>query len=452
MIGLVATFNAAAKADMHQREALQIRAETAAKAIEAGKILDLRGSENDLGAPSYEDLKIKMVAIREIRPDTRFVYLMGYDGADKLFFYVDSEDPESEDYSAPGDVYEETNAAELAAFKHGRSFVEGPLTDDWGTWVTAFAPINNADGETLALLGMDVESSLWYVSIREKEVAPFLMTLFLIMLIGVYLYISWRNDLYIAKMKKVDTMKTEFVSLASHQLNTPLSTINWITDLLLTDQDDPLTTGQKKYVEGVAVASGRMVNLVDALLNVSRIEMGTFAVTPVSVNLGEVVQSLLAELDHQIKDKKLSVEKEIDSSIPAIPADESLVRIIFQNLLTNAVKYNTPGGTLAVKIARNPAFPHMIYSEVRDTGLGVPKKDQARIFQKLFRADNARTKIADGNGLGLYIVKAIIESVGGTIWFESEENKGTTFSFTLPLEGMKAREGAKALVGGKHVV
>lgn len=252
---------------------------------------------------------------------------------------------------------------------------------------------------------------------------------------------------------EVDKMKSEFVSLASHQLNTPLSTINWYTDLLLTDETAPLNSEQVEYVKEISSAAIRMVDLVDALLNVSRIEMGTFAVAPVPVDFPQVAESVLSELLHQTEEKKLVVHKEFSEHIPPIPADPSLVRILFQNLLTNAIKYNVEGGSLGIRILQVPEHGGMVYCEISDTGLGIPQKDQHRIFQKLFRADNARIKITDGNGLGLYIVKSIIESAKGKIWFVSEENKGTTFSFTIPLSGMKAKAGSKPLIAGeKHVL
>jgi signal transduction histidine kinase len=238
---------------------------------------------------------------------------------------------------------------------------------------------------------------------------------------------------------EIDKMKSEFVSLASHQMNTPLSIINWYSDVLLNDDARPLTAEQKKYVVGIAEASARMVELISTLLNVSRIEMGTIAVSPVPTKLEDTAKSMLRELQHQIDMKKLKVVAEFEPDIPKVPADPNLLRIVFQNLLTNAIKYNKEGVKLFIRIMRLPKYKNMVYFEVGDTGMGIPDKDKPKIFQKLFRADNARKKINDGNGLGLYIIKSIIEASGGKIWFESEENKGTMFSFILPLTGMKPK-------------
>lgn len=246
----------------------------------------------------------------------------------------------------------------------------------------------------------------------------------------------------ITQEKAVDRAKTEFVSLASHQLRTPLSTINWYLEMLLSDDKAKLTSDQKEYAKEAAEASKRMVALVNALLNVSRIEMGTFVVTPESVDIAGIIKVCVKEFEHKIIEKKLKIKEEYDSAIPKVMIDPKLLDIICQNLLENAVNYTNDGGKIKVSLARKESD---ILISVTDSGIGIPKSQQVQIFTKLFRADNAREKETNGTGLGLYMSKAIIEQSGGKIWFESE-GEGTTFYVTIPLSGMKIKEGTRNLI------
>ena len=246
----------------------------------------------------------------------------------------------------------------------------------------------------------------------------------------------------ITKEKEVDKAKTEFVSLASHQLRTPLSAINWYAEMLLAGDAGKLNDDQKKFVDEIYRGNQRMVDLVNALLNVSRLELGTFIVEPKPCQITEIADSVLEEIKPQIKTRKQKMTKEYDVDFPIMQLDEKLIRIVLQNLLTNAVKYTPEAGSVKLEIRRKTKTTEIIVS---DTGLGIPKAQQNKIFSKLFRADNVRSSDVEGTGLGLYIVKAIVDQSGGTIKFESEENKGTKFVVTLPIKGMTKKEGTKSL-------
>lgn len=249
----------------------------------------------------------------------------------------------------------------------------------------------------------------------------------------------------ITKAKEVDQAKTEFVSLASHQLRTPLSAINWYTEMLMAGDAGIITKDQEQYLKEIYSGSQRMVDLVNALLNVSRLELGTFIVEPTEGSLQEIADDVLKELENQVTSKQLQVSKDYDSKIPKLLIDIKLTRIVFQNLLSNAVKYTPDQGTIFVSIIINPSNGEEVLIKVADTGYGIPKYQQDRIFSKLFRADNVKKMETEGTGLGVYIIKQIIDNAGGKIWFKSEENKGTTFFVTIPLGGMKKKEGSREL-------
>ena len=247
----------------------------------------------------------------------------------------------------------------------------------------------------------------------------------------------------VTKEKQIDKAKTEFVSLASHQLRTPLSSINWYTEMLLAGDVGELNKEQKEYLGLVYEGNQRMVALVNSLLNVSRVDLGTFAVEPEDVDLSIMADSVLGELVPDTTTKKLKIVRKYDKKLPLFKANSKLIRIVLQNLLTNAVKYTPEKGTITVTIEKSGTKNLLI--EVKDTGYGIPEEQHNKIFTKLFRADNVRVKDSEGNGLGLYLVKAIVEEAKGKISFKSQENKGATFSIILPLKGMKKKEGARTI-------
>lgn len=253
-------------------------------------------------------------------------------------------------------------------------------------------------------------------------------------------YVGLSED--ITQRKEVDKAKTEFVSLASHQLRTPLSAIRWYSEMLMSKRMGDLNDKQMQYLKEIYHGNIRMVDLVNALLNTSRIDLGTFAVEPEPVNLAEMCQSVLNELNPQIMERQQTTETHFEHAPAQFPADPKLMRIIFQNLLSNSVKYTQPGGHVGAEIEERNGE---LYISIWDNGYGIPRHQQDKIFEKLFRADNVRQKDTEGTGLGMYIIKAIIDSSNGKIWFESDEDKGTRWHVTLPMSGMVRRSGTKGL-------
>lgn len=246
--------------------------------------------------------------------------------------------------------------------------------------------------------------------------------------------------------REIDKAKTEFVSLASHQLRTPLTIINWYTSLL-SEEIDKLTPKQQEYLRGTREANKRMVNLVNALLNVSRLELGTFSVEPEKVSIQKIVKVCLQELAPLISTKKINLQETYDPDIPTVIADPRLLSIILSNLLSNAIKYTSNGGTVDLNVQKQKDT-YLI--TVKDTGIGIPANQHDKIFTKLFRADNAKLLDPDGTGLGLYIVNSIVKGSGGKIWFESHtdgtgDKKGSIFYVSYPLVGMIKKAGIKQI-------
>ncbi len=233
----------------------------------------------------------------------------------------------------------------------------------------------------------------------------------------------------ITREKAIEKLKSDFVSIAAHQLRTPLSAIKWTLTTLLEGDFGELNPEQREYLEKANLSNERMINLVDDLLNLSRIEEGKYVRKDEFFELDKVVEKTIESLKTEIKKKNLKVSFKKLRKIPKILADKEKIGLAVQNLIENAVNYTLDNGQIKISLDFNG---EEIKFSVSDSGIGIPQDQQKKIFSRFFRSAKAKKIRTEGSGLGLYITKNIIESHGGKIWFESKENEGTTFYFTIP--------------------
>jgi len=235
----------------------------------------------------------------------------------------------------------------------------------------------------------------------------------------------------ISERKRIDRAKSEFTSIASHQLRTPLSIMSWYSEMLLDGKAGVMNKKQKKYVKEVYNANTNLIKLVNLLLNISRIELGTFVVNSSQIDLIKTINKVLKDFSSQIKERKLKIEKKYKEKIFLLNTDQNILNIVLQNVLSNAIRYTPNKGRVIISIDKKEPWALI---QVSDTGYGIPESQKTQIFTRFFRAENIKLKDTSGTGLGLYIAKSVLDQIGGEIWFKSIEGKGTTFYVKIPLE------------------
>jgi PAS domain S-box-containing protein len=236
----------------------------------------------------------------------------------------------------------------------------------------------------------------------------------------------------ITERKHADRLKSDFVSFATHQLRTPLSGIRWMLELAQDEAEGVVAT----CIEDARNSAERLIRLVNDLLDVSRVEDGQLAAAPEPIDLAALARCVIAELRPLAHEKAQTiVETSAPGSLPAVMVDPQLARQVVLNLLSNAIKYTPENGSVTVNIA---VVGESVECRVTDTGIGIPESGQRKLFEKFYRADNAVAVDTEGTGLGLYLVRLIVERSGGQIGCESREGAGSTFRFTLPLATVAA--------------
>jgi PAS domain S-box-containing protein len=232
----------------------------------------------------------------------------------------------------------------------------------------------------------------------------------------------------ITERKQAEQMKSDFVSFVTHQLRTPLAGMKWLLELAAEAGEAPPET--LSYIQDARESADRLIKLVNALLDISRLEQGNLTITPQKIHLGALTQSVLEEVSPLIQEKGHRVSVTTADNVPPVLVDQQLMHQVILNLVSNAVNYTLPNGEVTIEIAWEGS---QLRWSIHDSGIGIPKEALPRLFEKFYRAENALTVETEGTGLGLCLVQLILEQCAGRIWCESEEGKGTTFHFTLPL-------------------
>lgn len=233
-----------------------------------------------------------------------------------------------------------------------------------------------------------------------------------------------------------DQLKNEFVAVVSHEMRTPLSAMQGFSELLLTQDASP--ERQRLWLEMINRESVRLSSMIDDLLSLSRLESGRIDLRPERVELESVIRQCVEIL--RVGSSKHFFKIEIEENLPAVKCDRDKLIQVLNNIVGNAIKYSNKGGQITIRAGYAPEDPEFVRLSVSDQGIGIPKSEIARVFEKFYRVGGKQTKEVKGTGLGLAITRSLVELQGGRIWVESEVGKGSTFHFTIPIHNFRTRE------------
>jgi len=280
----------------------------------------------------------------------------------------------------------------------------------------------------------------YFIAIKYTE--PEIVALIVIIITGFLTIINYLIIQGFEKLAEANRLKTEFVSIASHQLRTPLTGIKWTINLMMHKQSDQFTKEQLKRLKNIEQSNQRMIDLVNDLLNVSRIEQKRLGLKSKTISLEKTLKEILPEYDVLAKATHTKISLDIKKKLPLIVVDPQGIQLVIHNLIDNAIRYNKPKGQIKIRLSKKPGF---VRCEIEDQGVGIPDQDKKNIFQKFFRCRNALKYQTEGTGLGLFIAKAIIDASKGKINFRSQEGQGSTFWFELPINKKQKTKNKKHL-------
>lgn len=235
----------------------------------------------------------------------------------------------------------------------------------------------------------------------------------------------------VEQIARLNKIKSEFLGIASHQLRTPLSAIKWQVEVFLSRSLESLTVKQKRELINIQNLSERMTRIVNDLLDVLKIDQGNLILNKKKFEMVKISREVAKGVEPLAKAQKIKVALNTERKSFWVVADPDKLKIVIENLITNAIKYSRENGKVEVRIWQEKG---RVIVGVKDYGLGIPEHQHRQVFDKFFRSDNVAKYQTEGAGLGLYIAKNIVEQSGGKIWFESRENVGTDFKFSLPVE------------------
>ncbi len=427
------------------RTRLQHIATAAALSID-GDLLDAIHGPLDMSTPEFTYIVGLLQHIQEL-PDIRFVYVLRKTELPTLLEFVADADAlrpardldlngngmvdRDEAPGYPGELYDVTDIPLL----QGTVFTEStadrtPTVDQWGPVFSGYAPIRRGStGEAIAVLGVDMQAEDFFTMSQSIFSPLALLFVFAIALFVAGFVAVYAEERQMDVLRKIDNERSGLLRLTFHQIGEPLTIMKWSLETLRSQFESPeLRQLVEEHVITMDEGLGRLNSIIDTLQMAEKVDLDTLEYVPAPVSLRSLLDNAVEEWGSGPQKRGLQIVTEMDGD-RTLQLDASLIGIVLRQLLTNAIEYSNDNGVIVLRVTDDRRGVRIA---VEDHGHGIPAADLPRLFVKYRRASNAHLKKPDGNGLGLYIAKGIVEKAGGRIWVESREGQGTTVSFTLP--------------------
>lgn len=429
---------------MKIREELRMAAELAAAQINGDRLAEIQGAESRQ-SPVYLDVVNQLRAIRTAIPNARFTYIFRRTGHPHTLAFVADADATStqeeldhnrngmvevdEIAALPGELYDISEQPELQGPAFLQAVTTDVYTDQWGELISGFAPIKDARGKHVAVLGIDMDAHE-FVSMSQSAFSP--VSLLLVLLLGavgsvILGYAAWsrRERFY----KRLDEQRSSVISLAMHQIGAPLSSMRWWVDLMKENDKEHAETENAEGFAELDKAITRMSELIESLRKATSVAEGITEKNIERIDLYEIITDAIAAKEPESQKKHLRVNLQMDQQIN-VQVDRKLLAGVVQELIDNAISFSPENTQIDIAAERKG---RSVTVTVKDRGYGIPAEDIGTLFREFKRASNATKYKPVGNGLGLFVARKIVELFDGRMWLQSEEGKGTTVGFVLPV-------------------
>lgn len=421
IVGLLSSFFVYYKYQNTSYESLMRRASTMAQLLPVEQITSLTATEGDLENPSYMYLKNLAIRAREVNSDLRFVYLMGIRPDGEMFFFLDSEDPSSEDYSYPGQAYEEPSEILNTVFETGIARID-VADDEYGFWLSGLVPIILPNGN-IAVLGIDTPAQPYFFQAIANSAIPFLVALVLMVIL-----MSIRKNLK-REIKFIEE-KEEFLSLAAHEIRTPVTGISWAIEGMLKAKGSAFVPATLKTLNLMLDTSNNLLQRINNLLSVTKIEAAKKGLKKEDVLIRQMVMEIAQSMTFAAQKRRITIMVEESLSAKQLVfCDREQVHHVVFNLISNAIKYAHEGTVVRISYEKESAR-HAL--SVTNHGDRMTDDEMAHIFDGYHRTERSIKSGQDGTGLGLYLVKKVMELHGGSIGVTSKDD--TTFTVRFPFK------------------
>lgn len=413
-----------------------------------GDLLDQINGSDGMNSPFFHDIVATLNAARSAAPGIRFAYILRKTQDPMMLEFVADADSlatdeeldvngngtvdSDEEGSYPGDIYDIAEIPELqeVAFLYPTASKD-IYVDQWGHLISGYAPIRRAStGEINAVLAIDMTADQFIkASYGAFSPAALLILIALSTLAAILVYALFENR-RILFLEKINSERSGLLRLTFHQLGEPLTIMKWSLESLRDETQNPeLKKLVEEHVMCMDEGLGRLNSIIDTLQLAEKVDLDTLEYLPVPTSLRALVDNAVNEWTSSLHKRNQQMHVLMNEDV-TLPLDKTLLMLVFRQILVNAIEYSEDGTEVSIAVERHARH---VKITVTDEGCGIPEADMIHLFEKYRRASNAPLKKPDGNGLGLYIAKGIIEKAGGKIWVQSEEHKGTSVTFTLPL-------------------